>query len=91
MMRAGFDASASTVRSLHTKSYQAFIAVMQLARKEADVTQHELARRIKKPQSFVSKYERCERRLDVPEFILVARALGLDPVKLLRRIDRILP
>jgi transcriptional regulator with XRE-family HTH domain len=76
------------VRSLHTKPYQAFIAVMVLARKEADVTQHELARRIKKPQSFVSKYERFERRLDVPEFVHIARALGLDPAKLLRRIDK---
>jgi transcriptional regulator with XRE-family HTH domain len=78
------------VRSLHTKPYQAFIAVMVLARKEADMTQHELARRIKKPQSFVSKYERFERRLDVPEFIHIARALGLDPAKLLRRIDKTL-
>ena len=78
------------MRSLHTKPYQAFIAVMVLARKEANVTQHELARRIKKPQSFISKYERLERRLDVPEFIFVARALGLDPSKLLRRVDKAL-
>jgi transcriptional regulator with XRE-family HTH domain len=78
------------VRSLHTKPYQAFIAVMVLARKEANITQHELARRIKKPQSFISKYERLERRLDVPEFIFVARALGMDPSKLLRRVDKAL-
>jgi transcriptional regulator with XRE-family HTH domain len=78
------------VRSLHTKPYQAFIAVMVLARKEANVTQHELARRIKKPQSFISKYERLERRLDVPEFVFVARALGIDPSKLLRRVDKAL-
>ncbi|GAA0709854.1 hypothetical protein GCM10009105_10640 [Dokdonella soli] len=61
---------------------------MVLARKEADITQHELARRLKKPQSFVSKYERCERRLDVPEYIRIVRALGLDPAKLLRQIDK---
>jgi transcriptional regulator with XRE-family HTH domain len=78
------------VRSLHTKPYQAFIAVMVLARREANITQHELARRIKKPQSFISKYERLERRLDVPEFIFVARALGIDPSKLLRRVDKAL-
>lgn len=63
---------------------------MVLARKEANVTQHELARRIKKPQSFISKYERLERRLDVPEFVFVARALGIDPSKLLRRVDKAL-
>jgi len=63
---------------------------MVLARQEADMSQHELARRIGKPQSFVSKYERRERRLDVAEFIKVARALGLDPAKLIRRIDKAL-
>ena len=78
------------MRSLHTKPYQAFVAVMVLARQEADMSQHELARRIGKPQSFVSKYERRERRLDVAEFIKVARALGLDPAKLIRRIDKAL-
>lgn len=83
------SASAATVRSLHSKPYQAFIAEMVLARKTANVTQHELARLLKKPQSFISKYERGERRLDVPEFIYIARALGLDPVKLLRRIDKV--
>ena len=74
------------MRSLHSKPYQAFIAEMVLARKEANVTQHELARRLKKPQSFVSKYERGERRLDVPEYILILSALELDPVRWLRRI-----
>ena len=61
---------------------------MVLARKDAGMTQRELAGRLKKPQSFVSKYERCERRLDVPEYIRIVRALGLDPVKLLRQIDK---
>jgi len=74
------------VRSLHSKPYQAFIAEMVLARKAAKVTQHELARRLKKPQSFVSKYERGERRLDVPEYIHIISALELDPIKWLRRI-----
>ena len=55
------------------------------ARKNADVTQAELSGRLKRPQSFVSKYERGERRLDVVEFGDVAKALGLDPVVFLRR------
>ncbi len=80
------SASAATVRSLHSKPYQAFIAEMVLARKAANVTQHELARRLKKPQSFVSKYERGERRLDVPEYVHIVSALELDPIKWLRRI-----
>jgi transcriptional regulator with XRE-family HTH domain len=47
------------------------------------MTQQALARRLKKPQSFVAKYEGGERRLDVVEFIRIARALDADPLKLL--------
>lgn len=48
------------------------------------MTQEELARRLKRPQSFVSKYENSERRLDVVEFLHVAKAIGIDAVELLR-------
>jgi transcriptional regulator with XRE-family HTH domain len=54
----------------------------------AGLTQAELSQRLDRPQSFVSKYERGERRLDVVEFGKVARALGVDPAKLLERFYR---
>ena len=53
------------------------------ARKAAGLTQHALAVRLKKPQSFVAKYEGGERRIDVVEFIAIARAIGSDPLKLI--------
>jgi transcriptional regulator with XRE-family HTH domain len=55
------------------------------ARKSAGLTQVGLADRLGRPQSFVSKYERGERRLDVIELCEVCRALGVDPVKFLQR------
>lgn len=58
------------------------------ARKRAGLTQAELSARLQRPQSFVSKYERGERRLDVIEFGQVAHALGLDPVRFLGRLYR---
>jgi transcriptional regulator with XRE-family HTH domain len=54
------------------------------ARKTAGVTQADLAKRLGRPQSFVAKYEGRERRLDVAEFLRIARELGTDPYKLLR-------
>lgn len=50
------------------------------------MTQEELARRLKRPQSFVSKYENGERRLDIIEFLHVAGAMGIDAVELLREV-----
>jgi transcriptional regulator with XRE-family HTH domain len=52
------------------------------ARKTAGLTQIDLSARLNRPQSFVSKYERGERRLDVTEFIEVARALKVNPTEL---------
>jgi transcriptional regulator with XRE-family HTH domain len=43
-----------------------------------------LAEKLGKPQSFVAKYEGGERRIDLVEFIAIARALDADPVKLFR-------
>jgi len=43
-----------------------------------------LARRLKRPQSFVAKYEGEEHRIDVVGFVAIVRAIGADPVKLLR-------
>ena len=58
------------------------------ARKKAGLTQAELSSRLKRPQSFVSKYERGERRLDVIEFAEVAKAVGIDPVRFLGKLYR---
>jgi len=42
------------------------------------MTQVQLAEKLQKPQSFVSKCERGERRVDFTEFLEIAEALGLD-------------
>src|ERR1700694_2582057 len=70
-------------KSVHSPDQAAFCELMVGARKAAGLTQHALALRLKKPQSFVAKYEGGERRLDVVEFVTIARALGADPLKLM--------
>jgi transcriptional regulator with XRE-family HTH domain len=70
-------------KSVHTPDQAAFCELMVRARKAAGLTQHALARLLKRPQSFVAKYEGGERRLDVVEFIAIARALGADPLRLM--------
>ena len=65
-----------------------FRELLVAARKKAELTQAELSSRLNRPQSFVSKYERGERRLDVVEFREVACALGVDPVQFLAKLYR---
>lgn len=72
--------------SLYSDEYVAFVDALVEVRRELGVTQDELAARMGKPQSFVSKSERRQRRIDVVEFIAIAEALGQDPSALLRRL-----
>lgn len=71
-----------------TEAYKRLRELLVDARKNAGLTQLDLSDRLRRPQSFVSKYERGERRLDVIEFGQVARALGIDPVRLLAKLYR---
>ena len=61
------------------------------ARRDAGLRQIDLAERLGKPQSFVSKVERGERRLDVVELIVVARAIGVDEAGFLRTVAGAVP
>jgi|ERR1019366_7095621 transcriptional regulator with XRE-family HTH domain len=70
-------------KSVHSPDQAAFCELMVAARKAAGLTQHALALRLEKSQSFVAKYEGGERRLDVVEFVAIARAIRADPVKLM--------
>jgi transcriptional regulator with XRE-family HTH domain len=69
-------------KSLRSQEYARLVAVLVAARKEACVRQQALAKKLGRPQSFISKYEGGERRIDVVEFVTIVRALGGDPVRL---------
>jgi transcriptional regulator with XRE-family HTH domain len=69
--------------SIYREQYQAIIARLIRARKDAGVTQVELAERLGQRQTFVSKYEVGERRLDVAEFIQISKAIGANPFELM--------
>jgi transcriptional regulator with XRE-family HTH domain len=66
--------------------YAAVVAALAEARRQAGVTQVQLAERLQRPQSYVSKVERRERRVDVIEFIDWVSALGLDPAEIFSRV-----
>jgi transcriptional regulator with XRE-family HTH domain len=64
--------------SLHSSNYKIFRSQLVAAREEAGFTQVNIAEKLEKPQSFVSKYERGERRLDFAEFVEIANILEID-------------
>lgn len=75
-------------KSMFTQDYERLIGLMAQIRKEKGVTQVDLAGAINKPQSFISKIENGERRLDLIEMIAIADALDVEPSAVLRRLEK---
>jgi len=62
--------------------------VLRQARLDAELSQVELAKKLKRPQSFISKYESGERRLDLIELREICHALGISLAKLTSRFEK---
>ena len=71
-------------KTVFTDAYASVVRVLVDARKEAGLTQEELARRVGRAQPVISLIERGVRRIDVVEFYVLARAIGVDPHALFR-------
>ncbi|WP_367133262.1 helix-turn-helix domain-containing protein [Saccharothrix sp. HUAS TT1] len=74
-------------KGITAAEYRRFRELLRQLRKEAGLTQVEVAERLGEPQSFVSKYESGERRLDVVETQHVAQALGTTLAAVVERLD----
>ncbi|MDJ0798660.1 MAG: helix-turn-helix transcriptional regulator [Calothrix sp. MO_167.B12] len=73
-------------KSVFSPKYNQFRILLIEARKAAGMTQTELSTKLSRPQSYVSKYERGERRLDLIEFLEVAEALNINPTAFIEQL-----
>lgn len=78
--------AARVRKALYERSYAAFTDLLKEERRKAGLTQAMLAKKLRRPQSYVSKYERGDRRLDVIEFLEIARAIKFDPNEILSKL-----
>jgi transcriptional regulator with XRE-family HTH domain len=74
-------------KSIFSKGYTIFLQRLREAREDADLTQGKVAARLRKTQSFVSKCERGERRIDVIELRSFCKAIGISYVDFVRSLD----
>ena len=68
------------------KSYRNLIQLLVEARHKKGLTQAELGKKIGKRQTFVSKFELGERRLDAVEFVIICKAIGVSPTRMINKI-----
>jgi len=74
-----------SVKSQQRPQYQKLKAFLRQMRRDAGLTQHQLAARLRVPQSFIYKSETAIRRVDITEFVAWSEACGKKPVSALRR------
>ncbi|NNE35033.1 MAG: helix-turn-helix transcriptional regulator [Rhodothermales bacterium] len=72
-------------KSLSSSKQKSFLGLLRQVREEAGLRQVDVAERLNQPQSFVSKYEAGERRLDLLELELVCEACGTELEAFVRR------
>jgi transcriptional regulator with XRE-family HTH domain len=74
---------------LERQKYELLRSELKKVRLSVSLRQIDLAKLLKKPQSYVSKIESGERNLDVIEFVSYVTALGIDPSNWIKRfIDK---
>ena len=78
-------------KSLFSEANERLVDVLIAARHSAGLRQIDVADKLKKDQSYISNIERGQRRVDVIEFYVLAKALGCDPVDLFRRASQNYP
>ena len=77
-------------KSIHSTRYAVFLKVLREGRERAGLTQVQLAKKIGEMQTFVSKCERGERRVDVVELRTFCRAFGMDLKQFVAALEKAL-
>lgn len=77
-------------KSINSQQYRVFLRELRAARKRSGLTQLDLAAKIGETQSFVSKCERGERRLDVVELRSFCGAFGVSFPAFTQDLDKTL-
>ena len=74
-------------KSVSSEDYKVFLRFLRAERRRAGLTQIELAKRLRETQTFVSKFERGERRVDVIELHAICEALGTSFTGFVKNLD----
>lgn len=72
--------------SIYLEQYQLVIHTLKEARIKQNIIQEKLAQALNRLQSFIAKVESGERRLDVVEFVHIARLLSINPEAVIKKI-----
>ena len=74
-------------KSIYSREYAVVLRLLRAARDKAGITQVELAEKLGQTQSFVSKMERGDRRLDIVQLRTVCKILGVPLLEFIKQLE----
>jgi transcriptional regulator with XRE-family HTH domain len=77
-------------KTIYTREYAVVLRLLKESRERAGITQVDLAKALGRSQSYVSKVERGDRRLDIVQLRTICQALGLTLTEFVRRLEEAL-
>jgi predicted transcriptional regulator len=72
------------VKTIYQEPYLRLVQALVQARKNAGLTQTQVAEKLAKPQSYIAKVEGTDRKLDVMEFVELCEVINQDPCTLIQ-------
>jgi transcriptional regulator with XRE-family HTH domain len=75
-------------KSIYTREYAVLLRLLREAREQVGISQMQLAEKLHQSQSFVSKLERGDRRIDVVQLRTICQFLGLTLGEFIQRLER---
>lgn len=72
------------MKTIYQEPYLRLVQALVQARKNAGLTQTQVAEKLSKPQSYIAKVEGADRKLDVMEFVELCEAIHQNPSELIK-------
>lgn len=80
----------SKLKTIHSTEYAKFLELLRRCRERQGLTQEQLAKKLDVTQSFISKCERGERRIDALELRAFCRAMGVSMTAFVAELEQFL-
>jgi transcriptional regulator with XRE-family HTH domain len=77
-------------KTIYSREYAAVLRLLRQARENAGITQVALAKKLGQTQSFISKIERGDRRLDIIQLRTLCRIFGVTLLEFVERLEQAL-
>lgn len=77
-----------SIKTIYTREYRILLRMLKSKRQQKRISQEEMAKKLGVPQSFISKIESGERRIDVMELFRYCEGIGIDVIQFIKELSK---